>query len=53
MNHEQIKCAETKYKYLIIDSLELLKLFEKFKKGEINTEEIKNRFNDEIGLFKL
>lgn len=53
VNHEQIKCAETKYKCLIIDSLELLKLFEKFKKGEINTEEIKNRFNDEIGLFKL
>ena len=53
VNHEQIKCAETKYKCLIIDSLELLKLFEKFKKGEIDTEEIKNRFNDEIGLFKL
>ena len=53
VNHKQIELAENKYKCLIIDSYELLKLFEKFKKNEITTEEIINRFNDEIGLFKL
>ena len=53
VNQEQIKLAENKYKCLIIDSLELLILFEKFKNGEIETESIKNRFNEEIGLFEL
>lgn len=53
VNQEQIKLAENKYKCLIIDSLELLRLFEKFKNGEIETESIKNRFNEEIGLFEL
>lgn len=53
VNHKQIELAENKYKCLIIDSYELLKLFEKFKKNEITTEEIINRFDDEIGLFKL
>ena len=53
VNHRQIELAENKYECLIIDSVDLLKLFEMFKKGEIKTEEIKNRFNNEIGLFKL
>ena len=53
INHAQIELAKNKYECLIIDSMELLKLFEKFKNGEIKTEEIKNRFNNEIGLFIL
>lgn len=53
VNHKQIELAENKYGCLIIDSLELLKLFEKFKNEDITTEEIKNRFNNETGLFKL
>lgn len=38
---------------LVITTPELLKLFEMFKKGEIETEEIVNRFYNEVGLFKI
>jgi len=37
---------------LIITSIPFLELYQSFKNGEITTEEIKNRFKDEIGLFK-
>lgn len=47
-----IKKAKEKYGTLIITSLNFLELYEKFKNNEITTEEIKNRFKDEIGLFK-
>ena len=47
-----IKKAEEKYGTLIITSLNFLELYEKFKNDEITTGEIKNRFKDEIGLFK-
>ncbi|ALT68231.1 hypothetical protein [Methanobrevibacter millerae] len=47
-----IKKAEEKYETLIITTIPFLKLYEKFKNNEITTEEIKNRFKDEIGLFK-
>lgn len=47
-----IKKAEEKYGTLIITSLNFLELYEKFKNNEITTGEIKNRFKDEIGLFK-
>ena len=53
INHQQIEFAETKYKCLIIDSYELLKLFEKFKNHEITTEEIIQIFDEEIGLFEI
>lgn len=52
INHTQIKLAENKYKCLIIDSYDLLKLFEKFKNNEITTEEIKNKINERVGLFE-
>ena len=48
-----IKKAEEKYGTLIITTIPFLKLYEKFKNNEIATEEIKNRFKEEIGLFKL
>lgn len=48
-----IKKAEEKYKILIITTEELLKLYETYKKGEITSEEIIERFKNEIGLFKL
>ena len=47
-----IKKAEEKYGTLIITSLNFLELYEKFKNNEITTGEIKNRFKDEVGLFK-
>ncbi len=52
VNHKQIEWAKNKYKCLIIDSYELLKLYEKFKNGDIKTEEIIRRFDEEIGLFE-
>lgn len=48
-----IEKAENKYGTLIITSLELLKLYENFKKGAIEKEEILNRFKNEIGLFEV
>ena len=48
-----IKKAENKYGTLIITSLELLKLYEKLKKGDIKKEDILNRFKNEIGLFEV
>ena len=51
INNTQLELAENKYKCLIIDSYDLLKLFGKFKNNEISTDEIKNKFNAEIGLF--
>lgn len=48
-----IEKAENKYGTLIITSLELLKLYENFKKGAIEKEEIINRFKNEIGLFEF
>ena len=53
VNHKQIELAETKYECLIIDSYELLKLYETFKNGEIDTREIINRFEEEMGLFEV
>ena len=53
VNHDQIENATNKYKILIIDTYDLLKLFEKFKNGEMTSEKIKNKFNEEIGLFEL
>ena len=53
VNHKQIELAENKYKCLIVDSYDLLRLFEKFKKEEINAKEIKDIFNREVGLFKF
>ena len=47
-----IKKAKEKYQSLIITSIPFLELYQSFKNGEITTEEIKNRFKDEIGLFK-
>lgn len=47
-----IEKAKEKYQSLIITSIPFLELYQSFKKGEITTEEIKNRFKDEIGLFK-
>jgi len=47
-----IEKAKEKYQSLIITSIPFLELYQKFKNGEITTEEIKNRFKDEIGLFK-
>ena len=52
MLQEAQKKAEEKYGTLIITSLNFLELYEKFKNDEITTGEIKNRFKDEIGLFK-
>lgn len=47
-----IEKAKEKYQSLIITSIPFLELYQSFKNGEITTEEIKNRFKDEIGLFK-
>lgn len=47
-----IEKAKEKYQSLIITSIHFLELYQTFKNGEITTEEIKNRFKDEIGLFK-
>lgn len=48
-----IKKAEEKYKTLIITTEELLKLYAHFKNGNITSEEIIERFKNEIGLFEL
>lgn len=48
-----INKAKNKYDTLIITSLELLKLYEKFKKGHIAKDEILNRFKNETGLFEV
>ena len=47
-----IEKAKEKYQSLIITSIPFLELYQSFKNGEITTEEIKNRFKYEIGLFK-
>ena len=52
VDDETIKKAKDKYQSLIITSMPFLELYQTFKNGKITTEQIKNRFKDEIGLFK-
>ena len=52
VNNNQIKLAKDR-NCLIIDSYDFLKLYEKFLNEEIDSNEIINRFTNEIGLFEL
>ena len=53
IDEEQINLAINKYNNTLIITVEcLLVLYEQYKNQEITTEEIKNKFKDEKGLFK-
>ena len=51
--HEHQKNLATKYESLIIETQTLLKIYEKYKLGNINKEECKKLFEDNIGLLEI
>ena len=53
IEEETIMKAKNMYSSLIIKTTDLLKLFEMYKKEEINSENIIKHFKEDIGLFEL
>ena len=53
IEEETINKAKNMYGSLIIKTVDLLNLFEMFKKGFITSDEITERFKNDVGLFKL
>lgn len=53
IEEETINKAKNIYSSLIIKTVDLLNLFEIFKKGLITSDEIIERFKNDVGLFKL
>jgi len=53
IEEETINKAKNMYGSLIIKTVDLLNLFEMFKKGFLTSEEIIERFKNDVGLFKL